>query len=266
MENPHIASIQIYPVKALDPISLDQVEMGTYSIKHDRAFALLAEDGRFVNGKRTGMVNQLKAGYDLQNQSISLSSRADGEKQTFELRENNPLLTEYLNDFFNMKVTLIHRTNGELMDIPKSSSITIVSNASIESLHQDLPDHSLKDLRLRFRANLEIGNVDPYWEEQLFQEPGTGVHFTAGDVEMIGVSPRARCNVPPRDPLTGETNKQFIKKMMESRATSLPEESKLPSHGGLYHLTVNTFLPENQTGKKLSIGDEVKILGPIKLS
>ncbi|MEP1093789.1 MAG: MOSC N-terminal beta barrel domain-containing protein [Cyclobacteriaceae bacterium] len=265
MENPHVAAIRIYPVKSLDPIDLEEAEIGIHSLKNDRIFAMLADDGRFVNGKRTGRVNQLKTEYDLSNWLISLSHRDEGEKQTFDLRENNEQLVEYLSDFFGFTVNLVHRSNGELMDIPQTSSVTVLSKASLDSLHQDFADHSMEDLRLRFRANLEIGGVGPYWEEQLFKEPGVGVRFSIGDVEMIGISPRARCNVPPRNPLTGETDKQFIKRMMQSRSENLPTESLLQQHGGFYHLTVNTYLPEDQEGKSIKVGDLLKINEAVRL-
>jgi uncharacterized protein YcbX len=86
-----------------------------------------------------------------------------------------------------------------------------------------------------------------------------------GDVEMIGVSPRARCNVPPRDPLTGITDKTFVKRMIKSRENTLPKNSHLPDYGSLYHLSIDTYIPESQKGKFLRVGDELKIIEPISL-
>ncbi len=265
MKKPYISKIRVYPVKSLDPIEVNKAEIGIHSLRYDREFAMVADDRRYVNAKRTGRVNQLKATYDLPNQRIFLSHRDGGEINDFELRENNKALEKYLEDFFNMKLTLYHRTRGELMDIPKASSITIVSEASLQSLHQDFSDHTLEDLRLRFRANIEIGGVDPYWEEKLFGEQGIGFRFLVGNVEMIGVSPRARCNVPPRDPFTGETDKTFVKTMLESRSKSLPTDSLLSNYGSLYHLTVNTFVPESEKGKIITVGDEIEIIEPVRL-
>jgi len=262
MVNPHISKIRIYPVKSLDPVELKEAEIGIRSLKHDRAFAMLAQDGRFVNGKRTGRVNQLKTEYDLEKNLIYLSPRSGGETNTFELKEGNEKLNEYLESFFEMKLSVLHRTKGELMDIPGTSSVTVVSEASLQSLQNDFRDNTLEDLRLRFRTNIEIGGVNPFWEENLFSTPGIGMKFLVGDVEMIGVSPRARCNVPPRNPLTGETDKTFVKKMIASRNNSLPEESRLPLYGNSYHLTVNTYVPESQQGKIIKLGDPVKILEP----
>lgn len=267
MNKEYIKKIRIYPVKSLDAVELEEVEIGIFSLKNDRNFAMVARDGRFVNGKRTGKVNQLKSEFDLEKMLIHLSPRSDeGAVSTFKLKEGNADLDKYLSEFFEIELSVLHRTHGELMDIPQESSVTIVSESSLESLHESFSEKSLEDIRLRFRTNLEIGGVEPFWEENLFSDPGFGVHFSVGNVEMIGISPRARCNVPPRNPQTGETDKSFVKRMMESRKNSLPENSKLPLFGNTYHLTVNTYLPENQEGKKIKIGDPIKIIKEVNLN
>ncbi|MCE9598864.1 MAG: MOSC N-terminal beta barrel domain-containing protein [Spirochaetia bacterium] len=120
-------------------------------------------------------------------------------------------------------------------------------------------------LDLRFRANLELQNVPPFWEERLFLEPGVGMRFRIGEVTMIGINPRARCNVPPRHPLTGATDKLFVKSMMTSRTQTLPADSMLPLHGNMYHLTVNTFIPDSEQGRVLRVGDKVQILDKVAL-
>ncbi len=265
MEKPHIDRIRIYPIKSLDPVEVLQAEIGIHSLKYDRSFALLGEDGRFINGKRTGLVNQLKATYDLENELVFLSRRGDETIHRFELRQENSALIRYLEDFFGMKVFLLQNTNGDLMDIPMQSSVTVLSTATLLSLQNDLKDHTLEDLRLRFRANIEIGGVDAFWEEKLFLAPGVGVRFTVGEAEMIGVDPRARCNVPPRNPMNGETDKSFVKKMMQSRLSSLPEESTLLQYGNAYQLTVNTYLDPDQKGKIIKVGDTVEIKEAVKL-
>lgn len=218
-----------------------------------------------MNSKRTGRVNELKATYDLPNYRVFLSPRVGGSVESFHLIEDKSKLEMYLANFFGEPVSLIQNTQGQLMDIPTASSVTILSDASLLSLHQEFSDRTLEDLRLRFRATIELTGVDPYWEENLVGEPGVGMRMQVGDVEMIGVSPRARCNVPPRDPHTGLTDKTFVKRMMKSRQATLPEKSHLPEYGNLYHLTINTYLPTTQKGKWLRVGDDVTILEPVRL-
>ncbi len=266
MDRPVLSRIRIYPIKSLDPVEVTQAQVGLRSLLHDREFAMLTLDGHFMNGKRTGRVNELKAEYDLQNQTVKLSLRAGGVASVFHLHHDQKKLEAFFTDFFGEPISMVYNLEGQLMDIPDASSVTVVSEASLLSLHHDFSDRSLEDLRLRFRVNLEISGVEPYWEERLFGDPSTGIKFTLGEVEMIGISPRARCNVPPRDPLMGISDKSFVKRMMKSRETSLPAGSVLRKHGSLYQLTVNTFLPDTQEGKWLRVGDPVKIIKPVKLS
>ena len=262
---PTISRIRIYPIKSLDPVELTQAEIGVHSLLHDREFAMLAQDGRFVNGKRTGRVNELKASYDLEKYLVTLMLRTGSEARTFHLLDDTKDIETYLTDFFKLPITFLRNAQGELMDIPNASSVTILSDASLKSLQRALPAHDLDDLRLRFRLSLEISGVDLFWEDQLFGEPGTGVEFLVGEVKMIGISPRARCNVPPRDPHTGITDKTFIKAMMNNRASSLSSASKLLQYGGYYQLSVDTHIPESEKGKILKVGDEIKIIGIVHL-
>jgi uncharacterized protein YcbX len=261
---PFISRIRIYPIKSLDHVELQQAKIGIQSLQYDREFALLAADGRFMNGKRSGKVNELKTSYDLPNQMVILVPRIGGEPHSFHMVDQKHELESFLTQFFGEPVSLVHSKTGQLMDIPVASSVTIVSEASLNSLHEDFPDRSLEDVRLRFRVNIEISGVDPFWEESLIGKPGTGTRFTAGEVEMIAISPRARCNVPPRDPLTGVPDRTFIKKMMQSRQRSLPGGSFIPSYGSLYHLTINTYLSEAQEGKWIRVGDQIKIIEEVQ--
>jgi hypothetical protein len=262
---PFISKIRIYPIKSLDPVELQEAEVGVHSLRYDREFAMLTNDGRFMNGKRSGRVNELKATYDLPNYIVTFSDRVGGPLHTFHLVNEKVSIEKYLSDFFGEPVSLVQNKQGQLMDIPTASSVTIVSEASLKSLHEEFSDRALEDVRLRFRATIELGGVESYWEENLIGEPGIGMRIKIGEVEMIGVSPRARCNVPPRDPLTGITDKSFVKRMMKRRQNTLPEKSHIPAYGSLYHLTTNTYIPETQNGRWLRVGDELTILESVRL-
>ncbi len=262
---PTVSRIRIYPIKALDPVELQEAEVGVHSLCYDREFAMITQDQRYMNSKRTGRINELKATYDLPNYIVHLTPRAGGAVESFHLLHDKRKLEMYLENFFGEPLSLIQNEQGQLMDIPTASSVTIVSEASLKSLQQEFSDRTLEDVRLRFRATIELTGVDAYWEENLVGEPGVGMRIQVGEVEMIGVSPRARCNVPPRDPLTGITDKTFVKRMMKSREKTLPENSHLPKYGNLYHLTINTYIPESQKGKWIRVGDQIKITESVRL-
>jgi uncharacterized protein YcbX len=257
---PTLSKIRIYPIKSLDPIELNSVKIGKRSLMGDRKFAMLNQFGSFINGKATGMVNQLQTAFDDQLEHVIFNKRGNDSKIIFNLNTETEKIESFLSDYFKTKVNLIKNEEGRLMDIPDDSSVTVVSNETLQHLADTLGD-SIDTLRLRFRANLEFSNVAPYWEEKLANDASeSGMPFLIGDVKMIGISLRARCNVPPRDPFTGETDKTFIKRMIESRERTIPAWSQIKKLGSLYHLSVDTFIPDSELGKEIKIGDLVQLI------
>ena len=265
MSEARVSRLRIHPIKSFNPVEVAQVEMGIRSLKNDRLFAMVDENGRYINGKRTNQVNLLKVDYDLKNNLVTFSRRDKTEQNTFTLAAGDLALEEYLSHFFEMPVNLIQDTSGKFMDIPGASSITVVSEASLKFLQKDTA-YDLENIRLRFRSNIELVGVESFWEENLFQSPGVGIKFRIGAVEMIGISPRARCNVPPQHPLSGEFDYFFVKNMIATRNKSLPSDSTLLQYGkSTYFLTVNVYLPDTEIGKVIEVGDKIEIIGPVDL-
>ena len=266
MDNPIISKLRIYPIKSLGHIDVKEVEIGVHSLMNDRVFAMIDQEGRYINGKRTPRVNQLKTEYDLANGVVAFSEKTTNHKTTFELRERNAALDEYLSDFFNTELKLVKNTQGQFMDIPVESSITIVSEASLQYLQKDIESHSLENMRLRFRSNIEITGVEAFWEEQLYHQPGIGVRFRIGEVEMLGMGPRARCNVPPQHPDTGEMDYQFVKNMIRSRKNHSPTAEQLLQYGKAhYFLCINVYSPKTEVGKKIRLNDGLEVIEPVTI-
>lgn len=260
MMNPVLSKIRIYPIKSLDPVEVQSVKIGVRSLEGDRKYAMLADDGQFVNGKRTGRVNQLQASYDLATEHVTLTTRGSDDSKSFHLEKDRSKLEEFLSHFFQMKIILIQNSEGQLLDMPDVSSVTVVSQETLAYLASGLGE-SIDTLRLRFRTNLEIGNVPPYWEERLANyDKEKGVPLRIGNVNLMGIGLRARCNVPPRDPFTGNLEKSFIRRMIQLREKSIPAWSQVRRLGSLYHLTVNTLIPDSETGKTMGVGDEIELI------
>lgn len=116
-------------------------------------------------------------------------------------------------------------------------------------------------MRLRMRANIEIAGVPPFWEDQLFTEPGRFVEFQVGEVLFKGINPCQRCIVPARDSQTGKVTTSFQKIFVIKRKESLPLWTTATRFHHLYSLSVNTNIAASEAGKILYQGDEVKILG-----
>lgn len=259
-----VSKINIYPIKSFPPVTLSSATIGLHSLKMDRQYALFDEYNKVINAKRYPKVNQLSTSFDLTNQTIRIQKKGS-PIQIFELHENNPELLAFFNDFFETKVSILKNEKGELLDIPRKSSVTLLGKKTIKSLQQEINNYDSDNLKLRFRANIEFDGVTAYWEDQLFHQPGNAVHFTIGDVNLFGMSPCERCNVPPQNPIDGSMDKTFAKKLMQHRKAHLPENSFLPTHGGFYHLGVNVYIPENEQNKTINIGDKIEIVETIKL-
>jgi uncharacterized protein YcbX len=122
---------------------------------------------------------------------------------------------------------------------------------------------NLDEIRKRFRATIEIENVPAFWEDRLFKKPGIGIEFKIGDVTLYGMSPRARCVVPTRHPVTGEVTHAFAKSFTRHRAVSLPDWSTLSDYEHHYYLSVDCYIPATEMGKFIETGMEINIIGEI---
>lgn len=259
---PELSKITIYPVKSLDGVSLQKAQVGNGGcLLHDREYAIVDAEGDFVNGKSNARVHSLRSGIDIENGMISFRDEEETTWNTFHLQKEIAGIDDYLSDFFKMPVSLVQNSAGRFMDIPDVAGITILSSASLEAVSGWFSSMDMEETRKRFRATIEISGVPAFWEDKLFLEEETAVEFRIGDLTIYGISPRARCVVPTRNPQTGELIHGFPKSFAKERAANLPAWSTLNEYGHFYYLTVNCYIPETETGKWISIGDEIKITG-----
>ncbi len=84
--------------------------------------------------------------------------------------------------------------------------------------------------------------------------------FASGDVIFEGINPCQRCVVPPRDPLTGESDDTFVRRFTELRARTLPVWSTRERFNHFYRVAINTRTHGDEGGKVLHVGDSVEIL------
>jgi hypothetical protein len=122
------------------------------------------------------------------------------------------------------------------------------------------PGLTIDAVRDRFRANLEIDGVEPFWEDRLVGRRLGAVRFRVGEAEFLGTNPCARCIVPTRDARYGEPIRQFATAFARHRQASLPDWAPADRFDHYYRLAVNT----RRVGGRpctLHVGDELKILG-----
>ena len=257
---PFIARITLYPIKSLEGMVVTQAKVSPGgTLAYDREFALLGPDGKFVNGKGNAKVHRLRSVFDRETRTVALS--IEGSRQSFHVEEDRAELEAWLSGFFGFPVRLVCNTLTGFPDDREAFGPTIISTATLAEVSSWFPGIDPDNLRLRLRANIEIGGVPAFWEDRLFNEPGTVVEFEVGAVRFAGVNPCQRCVVPSRDPFTGETYSGFQKTFANRRQETLPPWAARSRFNHYYRLSVNTRLSPSQVGKVISIGDEIKVIG-----
>jgi uncharacterized protein YcbX len=200
---PFLAGIYIYPIKSLDAVSVTQANiLASGALENDREFALFDKEGNFVNGKRHAKIHQIRSSFDLSSRRLSLAIQGSEPKNIFHLDNDRINLESWFSNYFSFPVKIEQNSILGFPDDTKSPGATIISTATLELIASWFPGLTLENIRCRFRANLEIGGVPPFWEDQLFGQEGELVSFQIGEVVLAGVNPCQRCIVPTRDGIT----------------------------------------------------------------
>lgn len=254
---PRLARIRIYPLKSFDPIEVTAADLlPAGPLTNDRRFALVDSVDNFINAKSEPRIHPIRVRFSNSLERISLSTHESTE-QSFELRPGNPALEEWFTHYFGYSARLVEDAVRGFPDDPDNPGPTVVSSATYEQLTGWFPGVGADELRLRFRANLEIDGVEPFWEDRLFGEAGAAVRFRIGSALLDGVNPCQRCPVPTRSPTSGEAFPRFAKTFAERREEQLPEWAARSRFNHFYRLTVNTKPSQPAT---ILVGDDVEIL------
>jgi hypothetical protein len=257
----YLERITIYPIKSLDGLDLaEAVVLPGGALAHDRQFALVDADGGLINAKRTDRVHRVRARFDLSDWTVELGVEGEGDRLGFHLDGDRTALEAWLSDRLGQPVSLIDNPVGGFPDDTDSPGPTLVSRATLETVTHWFPDLDLAEVQRRFRANLEIGGVEPFWEDHLCgaSHPGT---VRVGEVALEGTNPCARCVVPSRSSSRGDVTPEFAKRFSERREATLPPWADRSRFDHFYRLAVNTRLATGESGV-VRVGDPVQFVEP----
>jgi uncharacterized protein len=254
---PQLSRITVYPIKSFDGVSLPSVKvLAQGALADDRRLAVYEAAGDVINGKRSPLIHRIRAEFDEQIRTVRLTA---GEAcAQFDLTSDRELLAEFFSSLFAKAVEIREEPAGGFPDDYDSPGPTVISVATLETVAGWFPGLGVEEIRRRFRANLEIDGVEPFWEDRLYAEPGQRVPFRIGKVGFLGNNPCARCVVPTRDPATGEVWPQFARRFMAERERTLPAWAARARFDHHNRLAVNTLLADAGPGV-LNVGDEVAL-------
>ncbi|OLP17007.1 MOSC domain-containing protein [Leptolyngbya sp. 'hensonii'] len=256
----HVSRLFIYPIKALDRVEVDRVTvLKSGALKHDREFALFDASGHFVNGKRHDRVHALRSRFDLETRCVIVSAPSFAQAATFQIDREQDALATWMGEYFGFPVQIRQNLEQGFPDDTDSPGPTLISTATLATIANWYPNLEETEVRLRFRANIEIGDVPAFWEDQLFAAVNQTVAFQIGAVRFLGINPCQRCVVVTRNSQTGEADPSFQKIFAARRRETLPPWVDRSRFNHFYRLAINTRLPESEAGKTIALGDEIKI-------
>lgn len=259
---PRVTRIVLHPIKALDGVSVSSARISAGgTLEHDRDFALFDPNGRFVNGKANPDVHRLRSLFDFETRCVTLSRQGSEVKHDFHVNRDRQALESWLGDFFGFPVRFEYQPPRGFPDDPDAFGPTVISQATLAAIGNWYPELDFDNVRLRFRANIEIDGVSAFWEDRLFDAPGTVVDFTIGPVRFEGINPCQRCVVPSRNPRSGEVYPGFQKIFAAKRQETLPAWTTRSHFNHFYRISVNTRIAASEQGKEIRVGDEISILG-----
>ncbi|MDQ7037897.1 MAG: MOSC N-terminal beta barrel domain-containing protein [Aquificota bacterium] len=251
MKVPRVSRILLYPFKGLDPVEVNEAKvLRSGSLEHDREFFLVDGNGKVVSGKRERKIHRVRCKADLKEETFTFLW--EGREETFPF-EDLAGMGEFFSEVLGYRVRVRREPLGT-PDDSRARGPTLVSRSTLLEVGRWF-GLTEREVRLRFRANLEVDGVPPFWEDSL-----AGRSFRVGEVLMIGTGVSRRCTVPTRDPFTGEELKGFVRTFTEMRKKTLPTWSpREVFRDTFYRLCLNTRVPEEEAGKVLKVGDEVLV-------
>jgi uncharacterized protein YcbX len=255
---PRLARIVIYPVKSLDGVPVSEARvLPSGALEHDRQWALFDAQGKWINGKRTPQIHRLRTFIDPVARKIALT--VGGKSTEFAIGAERAQLEQWLSDFFGLAVRIDENAAAGFPDDTAAPGPTLVSTATLAEVTHWFPGLALPETRRRFRANLEVEDVEPFWEDRLYAAEGEAVRFQIGDVQLEGTNPCQRCVVPTRNAETGERYDEFAAIFEKRRYETLPHWATRSRFDHFYRLAVNTRPVDGHIGT-IRVGDQVRIV------
>lgn len=251
----HVERLTVYPVKALDGVDVDTAGISAgATLVGDRRYKIVDGTGERVNGKRTARVHDLRTDFDLDADVLTVETGR--EERTFDLEADRSAAEAWLGEFFDVDAELRRNTTEGFPD-RSSAGPSVISTATVEAV-ADWFDLTPENVRRRIRANVEIGGVEPFWEDRFVGADAPA--FEAGSVRFEGVEPCGRCVVPERDPETGERDPTFRERFVERRRATLPEWVDRAAFEHYYALMLVADVPAADRGERLAVGDPVTVV------
>ena len=232
-----ITALNIYPVKSLAGIPLENSVLDSMGLQYDRRWMIVSPEGKFITQRsnpkmalvktaiQDGLLTLSKAGIkDHQVPKAGINSEvievtiwrdtlrvqrvSDATDAWVSVALGIPCHLVYIADKVMRQCDLDYANDGDQTGFADAYPLLLISEASLDDLNERLEEPI--DMR-RFRPNIVIAGCDPYAEDKF-------ASFLINTTPMRGVKLCDRCTVPTVDPDTGErSSKEPIATLIKYR-------------------------------------------------
>ncbi len=230
---PHLAALHVYPIKSCRGMALEEVRLGPRGFEFDREWMLVDASGRFVTQRQLPRLAMISTALTAAHLVVEAPQHGRREIPREPLRAVDPTaprpvqiwkdtclgldegdeVADWFSSFLGQSLRLVRFApdqrrlsnrawTGDLEAENAFSDgypILVISEASLADLNQRLGGTPLP--MNRFRPNLVLGGVEPYFEDHC----GT-LHFA--DVELRIVKPCERRRITTTDQATAEVGQE----------------------------------------------------------
>ncbi|HWX95323.1 MAG TPA: MOSC N-terminal beta barrel domain-containing protein [Solirubrobacteraceae bacterium] len=255
-----VVALAITPVKSLRITARSEVLLERGGIRGDRAFFLVDELGRMVNGKHLGALNSVAAELDEDEQRLTLTFPS-GEVLSGPIERGEQLearffsrslparviegpLSAALSEHAGQALRLVAPADrSSAIDRGPEGAVTMISQASLASLARAAGEREI-DAR-RFRMSIELAGAAAHEEDRW-----VGRELRVGEARILLRGHVGRCIVTSRHPESGEIDLPTLDLLRDYRAGVLTTE---PLAFGVYGAVLRQGV--------VRVGDAVELSG-----
>ena len=233
-----ISELNIYPIKSLGGIALNNATLTDRGFEYDRRWMLVDENGQFLSQREVHAMALLKVqltgeGLLIRNTNVpgaellvpfqpessetgmvtvwSNHCRAqkvsEGADAWFTRQLGQPCKLVYMPDATHRYVDSRYAHHKEITSFSDGYPLLLIGQASLDDLNSRLATPLPMD---RFRPNIVFKGGTPFLEDMMKE-------FSINGITFYGVKPCARCSITTIDQQTAQTAKEPLKTLSTYR-------------------------------------------------
>ncbi|WP_323676206.1 MOSC N-terminal beta barrel domain-containing protein [Halorubellus sp. PRR65] len=258
---PTVDALVTYPVKSLDPMTVESTDLVGGRLRYDREYALFDDDRDLVNATGEPALHRVRSSFDSETRTLTVREQGDPADAavSFALDSERGDANAWFSDVLGYPVALVRDAGSGFVDRDYAKGPAVISTGTLEAIG-DWFDLAPENVRRRFRANVVV-DAEPFWEDRLWTGGDEVVAFEVGGVEFEGVGCCARCVVPSRDPDTGDALEDFRERFVARREATMPDWADADALDHYYQVMALSRVHATEDGGELAVGDDLEVVG-----